>query len=372
MDNVITNRSSNNFDFLRLFAAFCVMIGHSIAHLGIPFLWVDNGDNWFRDGVPLFFILSGMLVYRSYEKCNEEGRPTTDFYRNRFLRIAPAIYAYMLATTIILLVIKAINIDVLSKASFWGWVASNLILVPVYFPDIMRHIGVGVLNGSLWTIPAEFSFYLVIPLIYLLEKRVGFKRSIISMFIIGLIASSVIWRYEFIGIEPLWLKFFGITFFSGLLYFSLGILWNRMWRYVPKSKYIFWLSISIYSLGVWVLQLSEYFGPTWNLVRAIPLSYAVVWFGYNGPNIFSKITNKIGDLSYGVYIWHMVVVNIFIFLNLPTKLSGLPNFVIQLLVITITFLISKLSWEVVEKPCLTLKHFTSRITSSENINSNMT
>lgn len=369
MANSLSERSSNNFDFLRLFAAFSVMIGHTTAHLGFPFLWVSKGGYWFYDGVPVFFIISGMLVYRAYEKCLKNGRPISDFYRNRFLRIAPAIYAYIIVTILVLLTIGAINLSILNDASFWSWVGSNVILVPIYYPGFLKHIGIGVLNGSLWTIPTEFSFYIVVPIIFFLENKLGFKKVLLILISLGLLSSTVIWRYNFLGIEPLWFKFFNISFFSGLVYFSLGIFWLRAWQYVPKSKYIFLASVIFYSLGVWVFGLSKYFGPTWSLVRTIPLSYAVIWFGYNGPKLFYKITNKIGDMSYGIYIWHMVVVNIFLFLSLPTKLSWLPGNVIQLLVITITFLLAKLSWEFVEKPSLKFKHFSSRITSTKTSNS---
>ena len=375
MANNDAERSFNNFDFLRLFAAFCVMVGHSTGHLGIPFLWVGEGGYWwFYDGVPIFFVISGMLVYRSYENCIENGRPITDFYRNRFLRISPAIYAYIIATTVILLTIGAISFNVLNKIPFWGWVVSNLILVPVYFPDFMRHIGVGVLNGSLWTIPAEFSFYLVIPVIFLLEKKLGIKKTLTILTILGLFSSTVIWYFNLLGkeFEPLWFKFFKVSLFSGLVYFTLGIFWLKFWKYSHQGRYLFIVSVIAYSLGTWVFQISKYFGPTWDLVRVIPLSYVVVWFGYNGPKLFSKITTKIGDLSYGVYIWHMVVINVFLFFNLPLKLSWIPSSIFQLLVFAITFAIAKLSWTFIEKPCLRMKNFSSRTlteTKVQNIKS---
>ena len=361
MANNDAGRSFNNFDFLRLFAAFCVMVGHSTEHLEIPFLWVGRGGYWFYDGVPLFFIISGMLVYKSYEKCVENDRPISDFFRNRFLRIAPAIYAYILVTTIILLIIGAISLNALKGVSYWGWVASNLILVPVYFPDFMRHIGIGVLNGSMWTIPAEFSFYFAIPVIFLLEKKIGFKKTFSLLMFIGFLSSTIIFRFSSMEIESLWFKFFKISLFSGLIHFTLGIFWLKVWKRAPKSKYLFILSVIAYSLGTWGFQISKYFGPTWDLVRAIPLSYAVVWFGYSGPKLFSKITTKIGDLSYGVYIWHMVVINIFLFFNLPLKLSWIPSSIFQLLVFAITFAIAKLSWTFIEKPCLRMKNFSSRL-----------
>src|SRR6516165_2965852 len=88
-------RNANCFDFLRLFAAVSVLVSHSAEHLKISFLWFRSRDQtWFYDGVPLFFILSGYLVFRSFEKCHERRLPVWHFFLNRYLRIAPAIYAY--------------------------------------------------------------------------------------------------------------------------------------------------------------------------------------------------------------------------------------------------------------------------------------
>lgn len=350
----------NNFDFLRLFAAFCVMVWHAVVHLNIPFLWVKQGVFWFNDGVALFFILSGMLVYASYEKCFNDGKSVRLFYTNRFLRIAPAIYAYTIITTILLLLFGAISIRTLANSQFIKWVFSNLILVPVYYPSIFSHIGVGVIDGALGTIPMEFSFYLIVPVIFMIERRFGFKKTITILFTIGILGSTITWIGDRNIIEPLWLKFFKITFMSRFIFFAMGIFWLRMWKYVSKSKYLFILSIIAYFLGSWVLHGGRYLGGFWDFVRGIPLSYATIWFGYCGPKVFNRFTTKIGDLSYGVYIWHMVIVNLFLFLKIPTKFNYLPSTLIHLTIYTITFIFAILSWRLIEKPALKLKKYSSR------------
>ena len=68
------NRNENAFDFLRLLAALTVVINHSVLHLGSTFLWHSQNDHfWFYEGVPMFFILSGLLVYRSCERSFSNG-----------------------------------------------------------------------------------------------------------------------------------------------------------------------------------------------------------------------------------------------------------------------------------------------------------
>jgi peptidoglycan/LPS O-acetylase OafA/YrhL len=103
-------KRENCFDLLRLFAAFAVLIGHSVEHIKIPFLWHGfHSRYWFYDGVPLFYILSGYLVYRSCEKCNEDCQSITAFYKNRLLRVVPAVYFYFIIVVIYLLAIGYLN-----------------------------------------------------------------------------------------------------------------------------------------------------------------------------------------------------------------------------------------------------------------------
>jgi len=52
----------------------------------------------------------------------------------------------------------------LLSLDFGAFVASNLMLVPVYSPAALNGFGVGVVNGSLWTFPVEVSFSVVAAL----------------------------------------------------------------------------------------------------------------------------------------------------------------------------------------------------------------
>ena len=60
----------NNFDLVRLFAAFQVALNHSIKHLKVGdgvFVAVNDLLKLFP-GVPIFFFVSGFLISRSFER----------------------------------------------------------------------------------------------------------------------------------------------------------------------------------------------------------------------------------------------------------------------------------------------------------------
>jgi peptidoglycan/LPS O-acetylase OafA/YrhL len=357
-----TNRSANCFDFIRLLAAIAVVIGHATRHLEISFLWLDPGGRyWFRDGVPLFFILSGFLVYRSCERCVETSRPLWQFYLNRLLRVAPAIYAYLLVTVVLLLSAGVIGLSTFAEIPFLLWIASTIALVPVFHPSTFNDFGVGVLNGSLWTIPVECSFYLTVPAAAFAAKRFTKTRMMTVVAIIALLGLFLDWAIvRFLGVG-LVSKLHDATFLPYFVYFALGIFWTIAWSKAPKSGGLAIFATIAYLLirlgpvhpgGLAEMMLI----PVW----AFPLSYAAIWFGYGGPSVLSKFTSRIGDLSFGAYIWHMVIINFVIFYgpvrNRSTVVDTLTVTVVVLAVCVVAFG----SWHLVEKPSLKLKPYTSR------------
>ena len=45
-----------------------------------------------------------------------------------------------------------------------GWLVGQGSFFTFFNPDQLRDLGVGVMNGSLWTIPVELEFYLLMPI----------------------------------------------------------------------------------------------------------------------------------------------------------------------------------------------------------------
>lgn len=352
------SRKPNCFDFLRLLAALAVVVQHSTYHLELPFFWLHKGGSWwFYDGVPLFFIISGLFVYRSCESCVRRGQGLKEYFRNRLLRVCPALYFYAVVTACLLLVLGLINLHVLGNVRFWAWLGSVFFLIPVYNPSFFHHIGIGVLNGSLWTIPVEVSFYVLIPLLVAIARRWNFRTMLLILGALSLVGAVLHWHAVTSGHEGIYEKLLGVTFLPYLVFFAYGVFWSHFWEDVPKSGLLAFTAI----LGFIALRSAEpittnYLGPLWGL----PLSYATLWIGYHGPALFSRITSRIGDLSYGVYIWHMVVINLFLTYGVPRKLAALPGTVIVLIVIVLSMLMAAVSWWAIERPLLSRKKYSSR------------
>lgn len=347
----------NNFDFLRLFAALTVLVHHAVVHLDARFLWHGASDNWwFNGGVPLFFILSGMMVYRSGERCRESGLPWRSFYANRALRIMPALYAYIVVVTVFVVAIGAVRPADLATPTYVAYVSSNLLLAPVYTPPALTDFGVGVVNGSLPTIPMEVSFYLIVPLLVMLVLKSSWRTALVVIFVI---AATGVGLYAAVGgteSEPLIWKIYGVTFLPYLWYFALGIFWTRAWSRVRQSGWIALVATVLYFV-IDKVPVGPDGAVITRALAAVPLSYVALWVGYRGPRVLSNFTNRLGDLSFGTYIWHMIVVNSLIFYGARTWRIDGTLLVCAVLVISIA--VAYISWRVVEKPALGRKRYSS-------------
>lgn len=347
------------------------MVWHSVRHTHLPFLWLQPGSGaWFFDGVPLFFVMSGMLVYRSCLKCVEEAKPIASFYQNRFLRVGPALYAYALLTPIFLLAIGAIGFSLVKGVPFVVWFFSNILFCPMresIFSSFAPQ-----LNGSLWTIPVEVSFYLVCPLFVWVERKYGWKpmlAAVAALSLVGLLAKTRYeghfivpagwWRADDPESIPFLYRAINFSFLPHLIFFGFGIMWHKYW---PKTAQHAGLAVGC--LAAYVLIRYEWIpipvlpAPLKEILWGLPFSYFAVWLGYKAPAWASKITS-FGDISYGTYIWHMVVVNTVIYLGLTSRLQSTP-IAVHLIIYSVTFVVALSSWLLVERRALKLKSFSAR------------
>jgi peptidoglycan/LPS O-acetylase OafA/YrhL len=336
-------RRSNCFDFLRLFAAVSVVVSHAIVTLnGVSFLWLSqNGHAWFYDGVPMFFILSGYLVFRSAEQNSLAGRATRVYLRNRVLRIVPAIAVYFAIVILAELVFYGVP-----NAAPWKW--PQMLWGGIHFP-----------NGSLWTLPAEFSFYLIVPLLLIYERRRGSRRLIFSLLAVSVAGAAIVLADEN-GLSDGFTYLMRYTFLPWLAFFGIGIAWLRFEHRIPLTR----LGFAIATLAYITLRTLDVFGVqdrfgavAIEFVGAIPLSYAIFFVGYKGPAFLASVTRRIGDLSYATYIWHMFVVDVLIQTGAA---AAWPKAVLPAAVLGFTLAIAFVSWWVIEGPALRLKRYSSR------------
>lgn len=341
----------NNFDLIRLFAALTVVVFHYRLFFKIP----DDGflDPVFQvialfPGVPIFFVISGYLVSRSFEN----SRSHLSYARKRILRIYPGLW--------VCLVFSMVTVWI---SGYWAdrppdlrplatWLASEVVFGHIYSSSVFSEYGVGVLNGSLWTIPVELQFYLVLPIIVpllgLSDRRfskiavsIGFLGICLGLFVIASVIDGTV--------DALYVhRLLTTNTATYLFFFALGVCMNRHTEFfirITEKKFVFYLA------GYFVF--SFFYEPmTYAFIRYDPLQIGVlslvIMSAAHSHHGASTAVLKGNDISYGVYIYHMICANFVIEVYGATPVNALLAF-------GFTLLVSVLSWFFVEKIAISFK-----------------
>ncbi|ALV23677.1 putative membrane protein [Campylobacter iguaniorum] len=334
----------NNFDLLRLIAAFQVMTMHSVSHILSEHNYVlDNGGGYiismlaYIPGVPIFFLISGFLITMSYEK----NQNLKDYVRNRILRIFPGLYVNILIGVVILLYFGFVEFSY----QFFSWLLAQLTIVQFYNAEMFRGFGVGVINGSLWTISVELTFYIILPFLYFI-----FYRSKI-LFVFLAVVSFIVWNYDINSSKELFLnKLIHVSIIPYVFLFILGICFYKFFNKIQRlieNKFLIWLLLFIvFNILVKIANIEN------NLyiytIKWIIFSFMVFAFVFSFKNLSKKILHG-NDYTFGIYIYHMLVINVFIYLNYVAEIK----FIMAVFILSI--LCGIISWHIIEKPFLRLK-----------------
>ena len=177
----------NNFDLIRLLAALQVLLGHGINHLQIlGYEHILNAISFFP-GVIIFFVISGFLITRSYISCSTKKISKiggiVQYIKNRCFRIFPALWFAFILAVVLLLYFGIIHFSSFLNFDLWKWILGQITIFQYYTPDVLRSFGVGTPNGSLWTIPVELEFYILLPLFFLFLKSISINTKFQVLFL---------------------------------------------------------------------------------------------------------------------------------------------------------------------------------------------
>ncbi len=338
------NFRSNNFDLIRLAAATQVVLLHGYEHFGIqssPILPVIL--NAFP-GVPIFFVISGFLISASWGRNPNPIR----YAQNRFLRIYPGLWVCFILSVISVFLFYN---PVFTWREFAVWVVAQLSIGQFYNPDFLRGYGVSVLNGSLWTIPVELQFYVVLPLIYLAFNRIRWNAWVLAILFIAAVVLNQVYIALIADGRSLYLKLLGVTVAPYFYMFLVGVLIQRNLGIVSrviKGRTLQLLAAYVLLAIVAARMGIDYGGNYINPASAIVLGLLTISFAFSFPGLSERVLHG-NDISYGVYIYHMVIVNALIALAL---FGPWTQYLVMLL---LTLAIALLSWKFVERPALSHK-----------------
>lgn len=152
-------KTINSLNTIRLIAALQVVYGHTIEHLNLEAIPVAGSFLNFFQGVPIFFTMSGFLMWDSIGR----SRDYNQYLGKRFWRIYPELWV---AVAIELVVLLLLYDQPINHFQFGLFAITQSTLFQFWTPDCLRGYGCGTPNGALWTICVLIQFYLVAFFVY--------------------------------------------------------------------------------------------------------------------------------------------------------------------------------------------------------------
>jgi peptidoglycan/LPS O-acetylase OafA/YrhL len=347
----------NNFDLLRLVAVTQVCVCHALLWLNIPWPPIVNYLTDLFPGVPMFFVISGFLVTSSLEsKPGDLGQ----YFKNRILRIYPGLWTCLILSVASVMIIRPEIFRQASWKEIVVWVSAHVSFMQFWNPGFLRGYGVGVLNGSLWTIPLELQFYLVLPVSYKAFGLYRQKRTGLLLAITVLLA-ALNWNMKLleetaIG-SQLWFKLYHQTFIPNMFMFMMGVVAKRNFQilYPLVAGRAFLWSLVYGSVSYVVYRMGILPSNPLTMTLLVPFILACA---YTRPAL-SQTLLRGNDISYGAYLYNMVVIN-------ALREYGYVKEPLYLLVaVAMIYGLGALSWRYVEKPFLAFKSRAPRMTAEQ-------
>lgn len=323
----------NNLDLIRFTLASMVFVSHAHDLSGQAALSILSATVSSTMAVQAFFVISGFLIFQSYDRSST----LSSYSIKRIRRIVPGYATVIFGCAALLIFTSSLPWqEYVYSSGLWKYLAANLIFLNFIAPNLPGVFDGNIIqavNGALWTLKIEVTFYFAVPICVWLFARLGRDRTMILIYI-----ASVIYA-------------------AGMLW--LSVAWNRpgfveLSRQLPGQMAYFIAGAAIYyhfdrfrarpllmlAVGVLVFILSSYFLTL--ALRPIGLALCVLSVAF-GP-YFGRF-GRYGDFSYGIYIVHFPILQTLIHF-------GLPNYspwVFLFTAIAIVLPTAVLMWHLVEK-----------------------
>ena len=340
----------NSFTLIRYVAAIAIMIGHYLTYAMDAFTLSPSysiiaGDEIILvaiskilaavRGVPMFFCLSAYLICASIER---SGTAFT-YYKKRFLRIYPELWLSMIVNLVSIIILRGGQLGSLLK-----WIVLQGVGI-AYTPTSLEDYATGSINGAMWTISVTIQFYVIALFAYKFLKKLNTTQWGILLFLTAII------NIFFDLFDNRYVAYASRTIIPYMLWFAIGIfIYFYRKKVVPiLVKYCVPL-VLIYITYYIINQLHPIGIPGFycSVAGGVLLPLLTISIGY-------KLRIKIRkDFSYGLYLYHWIVLNCMVQLNVFERTNWL---ICLILFISITFLLSVISRMIISKATLLIAKY---------------
>lgn len=357
---------------LRFFAAFLVVIHHAEAVRKKNGLFNLDWLSFFKNGgnaVTFFFVLSGFLItYLLLKEDNQTGKTSIKtFYIKRTLRIWPLYFLMFIVGALVLPVaFKFLHISYEMPYTFsqvWYYFV-------FFFPGLVTfYFGHHILE-PLWSIGVEEVFYLIWAPLFKV-----FKKYILLLLLAVILAKITV---DFLAIyiykNELFRYISSILSFDAMAVGGLGAYFVFMRKKDLTNLFIFKTSIQILIYGllaIFLIYNINFQNQLWKTFFNTPIFskllldfiflYVIVGVSLIPHNLFrfeSKYLSYLGEISYGIYMYHMFVIYAIVLVLKPFLAQIAPvfsTFTFYIILILMVVLVAHLSKKYFEDYFLRIK-----------------
>jgi peptidoglycan/LPS O-acetylase OafA/YrhL len=331
---------NNNFHLIRMVAASMVLVSHSVA-IATGKVELEPWRAWLgltpgSVAVDIFFVVSGLLVSQSLDR----RKDAKSFVLARFFRIWPGLLVALLLTVFGL----ALWFNTMSVAEFlsdkvtWHHVTKNIVLIfgvhyhlpGAFDTNPLPHI----INGSLWTLPAEIRSYGGLLALWLAATW-GLKDKVAFRWIV-LLPLLYFGGRHFVDLGSVSVEKSGTRIFA-MFFAGSAAYWWREKLVIPM-----WAGPVLGGL----LALSLLHPPTFAWAYSLILAPLVISLAYQ-PSGFLLNYNRLGDYSYGTYVYAYPIQQ-----AVAAQYPGCSSGFLMLVSGAGTLVMAVFSWYWVERPAM--------------------
>lgn len=235
--------------------------------------WVRTVFYYAQYGVPLFFVISGIVLPLALLKNEYQLQHWVTFMTKRLVRLEPPYLVSLLLATAYLI------FQTYRHTGLLEFSGSNFLLHLGYLIPFVE--GQKWINPIYWSLAVEFQFYLFLSLAFIGLKQPFFSRRFL-VYILMLAACFISNEKAFI--------------FRWLPLFLVGIVYVLKQHKIIDLKEYLLVSLVSFGLIYYVLDFP-------NLCVAIFTLSMVHYF----PNYNPKFSNWLGKISYSLYLIHFII-----------------------------------------------------------------
>jgi len=364
---MIEKKYIEQLTWLRGIAAFFVIVSHTVRATEVSYRPGDEESHFFilslfdlgSFGVVLFFALSGCTLYLSnYDKVGYKN--ILIFYSKRFFRIWPAFIVSLvvyIGFSYVFISEYGVRKEYWVEAQFYSDITiKNLISYVCLIFNITGPSGC--FNNAYWSLPVEFQYYLIFPLIVMFLNVFGVVGPILlSVFLYFFPKMSLV---EFNDNIVFTLAF---SFCGGVL---VGYLYKKYKLHI-KNYFGFSLLISFILLAsllendyVTLPELPILSGKwNWYGGLAILCVFISLFMKINIHNKLEIFLTQYGTISYSTYLYHNIFIAISVLLIIEFEIYDSILRCLMTLIMTLicSYIVASISYKYIEKPSILLGRY---------------